>query len=289
MDNQAYRLKLIETFKAFVDFCEGNGLTYMVCGGSCIGAVRDHGIIAWDDDVDVFMPRKDFNRLLAMRDSMPEGYAIAKLGDEGYSNSFPKFYNANTTLWEEQSLPFITGVFVDIFPLDEFDGNYQECRQLKLQYDNVAGKYKRSLRKWTFMDIFRKAAGFHVLGFRRLLLDKLWYGHFKSQYLNSLIDIQHKMSSKRGELMLSYDGAYGQKEICPKSWFTGVVKMKFEDFEANVPVGYHEYLTQLYGNYMTPPPVNKRASTHSHFYLNLDKGMTLEEVRKEIDKECQKT
>lgn len=282
MDNEAYKQKLIETFKAFIDFCESKGLVYMVCGGSCIGAVRDHGIIPWDDDVDVFMPRKDFDRLLNMQDSLPDGYAIAQLGDDGYSNSFPKFYNANTTLWEEQSLPAIIGVFVDIFPLDEFDGDYQECRQLKLQYDAAASRYKRSLRQWTPMDIFRKVAGLHVLGFRRLMLDTLWYRHFSKRYLNELKAVQREMASKSGDLMLSYDGAYGQKEICPKSWFQDVVKMPFEHFEANVPVGYHEYLTQLYGNYMTPPPPNKRASTHSHFYLNLDKGMTIEEVRQEM-------
>lgn len=284
VDAKAYRHKLIETFRTFAEFCEKEGLMYMVCGGSCIGAVRDHGVIPWDDDVDVFMPRCDFDRLLSMRDSLPEGYAIARLGEDNYSTSFPKFYDANTTLWEEESLRTIVGVYVDIFPLDEFDGNYEECRRLKLKYDDIAQKYRRSMRKWTLTDILRKAIGFHVLGFRRLLLDRVWYSHFQQRYLEELKAIQQEMASKRGELMLSYDGAYGQKEICPKAWFADVTKMKFEYFEVNVPVGYHEYLTQLYGNYMTPPPPGRRASTHSHFYLNLDRGMTLEEVCNELGK-----
>lgn len=282
MDNKAYRNKLIETFKVFTEFCDSKGLMYMVCGGSCIGAVRDHGIIPWDDDVDVFMPRRDFVKLLSMQDSLPSGYAIAQLGKGNYSTSFPKFYDSNTTLWEEQSLHTIVGVYVDIFPLDEFDGNYEECRQLKLKYDKAANNYRSSLRQWTFSDIMKKALGLHVLGFKRLMLDRFWHRNFEHKYLKNLQEIQRLIASKQGNLMLSYDGSYGQKEICPKEWFADVVKMKFENFEVNVPIGYHQYLTQLYGDYMTPPPVNKRASTHSHFYLNLDRGMTIDEVKREL-------
>ena len=63
--------------------------------------------------------------------------------------------------------------------------------------------------------------------------------------------------------------------------------MPFSDFSVKVPIGYHEYLTNVYGNYMQYPPKKKQISHHYHFYLNMDRGMTIEEVKEELNHEKQ--
>ena len=82
-DDKSYKAKLVQTLHAFTSFCETNALTYMACAGTCIGAVRHHGFIPWDDDIDVFMSRVDFERLVSLRSQLPEGYSLADEGENG--------------------------------------------------------------------------------------------------------------------------------------------------------------------------------------------------------------
>ncbi|MCR5395409.1 MAG: LicD family protein [Bacteroidales bacterium] len=279
-DREAYKQGLIRTLSAFDRYCRDNQLTYMVAYGTCIGAIRHHGMIPWDDDIDVFMFRRDYDRLVSMRSQLPEGYALVQMGENGYCAPIPKFYDTRTTLWEEKSWPCIIGVYLDIFILDECEGDSEEYVALLEQYQKAYLNYMASQRQWTWADIWDKALHLHPLGLIRLLRNKLYDRHRSAQYLQESKRVYERFMQMSGDYLIPLDCPY--KAIHPKSMFEGVKMVDFDGMQVPVPSGYDAYLRQLYRDYMQFPPENKRNSTHSHFYLNMDRGMTLEEVKQEL-------
>ena len=272
MDSQ-YKEKLISTFRALVNFCESNQLSYFVGYGTALGAIRHHGMIPWDDDIDILMPRKDYEKLLSM--PKPKGYACCDMHTNEYWAPFAKWINTNTTLWEEKTHPIVIGLYVDIFVLDE--GNETALSQV-VQVEDATNKLRRAYTHWSWSDIFGKLLKGHPMGFQRMLLDKIWYNHHRNRYREQLLNLQNVSKQQRGNFLVSINGPYKQKEIYPKTWFDSYLMVPFEDFQVRIAVEYDKYLERLYHNYMTPPPVDKRQSTHSHYYLNLDKCVSLEEI-----------
>ena len=114
-----YKSKVLEVLKYTIKFCEKNNLKYYLADGSALGCVRHKGYIPWDDDIDIYMPRKDYNRLISLKEKVSlDGYTVKSLKDKNYYLTFAKIYDSNTTVWEFKDCPDILGVYVDIFPLD---------------------------------------------------------------------------------------------------------------------------------------------------------------------------
>ena len=152
MDNR-YKKVLLETMKAFIDFCSQNKLEYVAAYGTALGAVRHKGLIPWDDDIDVFMTRDNYEKFLECREKAKlAGYEIFDLNDEGYYLPFAKFCNANTTLWEVERLPFVMGVFIDVFPLDFTSEDESYSVEVRRQYKEFWGWYFQSLKKFKVGD-----------------------------------------------------------------------------------------------------------------------------------------
>ena len=116
-----FKQRLIKLFKEFIDVCNKNKLRYYAAYGTALGAVRHRGIIPWDDDIDVWMPREDYERFLSLRNQLTATpYEILDIQNKGYYLYFAKFCNKNTTLIEREGKPII-GLYIDIFPLDNYD------------------------------------------------------------------------------------------------------------------------------------------------------------------------
>ena len=95
-DLDEFKVYLLKTFKAFINFCEQHGLTYYAAFGTALGAVRHQGFIPWDDDVDVYMPREDYNRLLALRGVLDSSkYEVIDIENKGYYLYFAKWCMRN--------------------------------------------------------------------------------------------------------------------------------------------------------------------------------------------------
>lgn len=119
-DKLKYKEILCNTMKSFINICKEHNLQYYACAGTCLGAIRHKGMIPWDDDIDVLMPRSDYDKFLALKQKLQgTGYEIVDSNNQFYNQWFAKFSDANTTIVEITDFPIVFGVYVDIFPLDE--------------------------------------------------------------------------------------------------------------------------------------------------------------------------
>ena len=282
---KSYKNKLVDTLASFDAFCSNHALRYFACSGTAIGAIRHKGFIPWDDDVDVYMPRSDYDRLLSLRHLLNgTNYTVKSLGDKEYIYAFAKYYDITTTLVETDTFPnCVIGVYVDVFPLDEVSGSFEEIYEKK---NNYSVEYRH------FQDTYLKIS-------KRMILSCLYHRDFirlKKLFSILLMSSQRKMierskflqieaewSKEKGNLVMTHSCIYPlEKELFPKSWFDDYIYVDFENIKIRLSNHYDEYLTHLFGDYMTPPPKENRVSDHSHFYLNLKEGLVATELKKRI-------
>lgn len=274
---------IIDVLSVFIRICDVHGLRYFCAGGTAIGAVRHQGMIPWDDDIDVFMPRPDYDRFLALAaHSMPEGYEVlSPYATKDYPMYFAKMCNARTTLLENERIPCVFGLYIDIFPLDgacdDVETCYREKRRFKrlmnkleaVSTHNSFGEYVGLLTKWREWGRFAvKTVAFCCRSWlRRWLLkqmDSIAYGH------------DYALSSR----VVTYSGAYQRQEIYPKAWLETPQMFAFEGLMVNLPHDYDAYLRHFFGDYMTLPPVEQRASHHQKVFFDLDKRLDLKAIKR---------
>ena len=274
---------IIDVLSVFIRICEAQGLRYFCAGGTAIGAVRHQGMIPWDDDIDVFMPRPDYDRFLRLAaHSMPEGYELlSPYATKDYPMYFAKMCNARTTLLENERISCVFGLYIDIFPLDgacdDVETCYREKRRFKrlmnkleaVSTHNSFGEYVGLLtkrREWGRFAV--KTVAFCCRSWlRRWLLkqmDSIAYGH------------DYALSSR----VVTYSGAYQRQEIYPKAWLETPQMFAFEGLMVNLPHDYDAYLRHFFGDYMTLPPVEQRASHHQKVFFDLDKRLDLKAIKR---------
>lgn len=280
-----YKDHLYRILKFFISICEKHNLTYCCATGTMLGAVRHNDIIPWDDDVDVFMPRKDYEKFLTIADEIEsKGFGVISAENCSSFATFAKLYNKNTTLWEIESIPFIYGVYIDIFPLDETSDNKEIFLKKYSYFRNLFRKYQLSQMRFSFKRLMGVIKDGDKKMALKVLLSLFIPACMSGHYRKKIIQFEKEASLGAGSHLVSYYGDYWGKEYFDKQWFEEYVDMPFSDFTVKVPKGYHEYLTNVYGDYMKFPPVEKRASHHYHYYLNMDKGMGLVEVKEIMKK-----
>lgn len=271
-----YKEILTATLKAFSELCDREGLRWFIAFGSAIGAVRHGGIIPWDDDIDVYMPREDFQRLLALED--PVGYEILHLtrSSQPLPYTYAKFCDASSTIWEQRKYPCLIGVFIDIFPLDQVPAG--EATPIRGHYTKLLVAYKRGIRRtgfgrWWHSSFHDKLAS---------IQDILYYRPMRRRSLQRLMALDEDVAAIKGDKYILYDNIYGDaKVVYDKSLFEGdPVMADFEGMKVPLPHGNDALLTQIYGDYMTPPPEDKRVSGHHQYFIDTTRRLTMAEVKK---------
>ena len=267
-DELLSRIKSIERelLKQFIEVCEKEGLQYFLVGGTCLGAVRHKGFIPWDDDIDVALPRPDYEKFLSVAPShLGSNVFLQTFGtDPEYVYNFAKLRDSSTTFIETMlsRLNINHGVYIDIFPLDGGGSSTEStCALFK--------KIKKYTRRISLC--YYKAD--------RTFSEKVKYGIKKVIYCGSSISESVKMREKlyktydygSSAWVANYGGGWGEREIMPRDVFGKGVQGTFEGLNVMLPENYDEYLTRLYGDYMTPPPVEKRAAHHHFTVIDLDK------------------
>ena len=273
----AMKAMLMQMYQTLVRVCEENGLTLMLCGGSCLGAIRHQGFIPWDDDLDMCMPREDYERLkeLLVNGALGNGYEymFPAKGKDSLC-MFMKIYKKGTRCVEAGSeySNFPKGLSVDVFPLEGVSPNRIQrkltgfiANMLRLCANivyEVTYPVSDTTRKLTQMQGWGKI----VVKSRRIIgscLSLIAHRHWVNWY-DTLVchpEKEELMSIPTGRKL--YEG-----EMLPAHVFIPTRKVMFEGVEVNVPGRAEEYLTNLYGaNYMQLPPVEKR---ERHFILEFD-------------------
>ena len=278
-----YKEKLLVTFQFAIDFFEEHNLNYFCAFGTAIGAIRHHNMIPWDDDIDIMMPREDYNRLLTLKEKFLETkYRLVSLEDDGFYLPFAKIYDSSTTLWESRRYPFIIGVYIDIMPLDLTNLSPKKYIQYYKKFHKNVVAYQCSLARPSLSefryDVKHRYWGNIYWGIISMFYPKCLRNRFKKRLLQNYF-------IGEGEKYISYSGVYGIREIYPKQWFSDYVLVPFSSFVVRCPIGYDQYLRQIYGNYMELPSIDKQVAHHGQYYINLDERLTINESLKRLSEE----
>ncbi len=248
----------LEILKVIDEFCGQNNIRYSLAYGSLLGAVRHGGYIPWDDDIDIFVPREDFDRMIQL---FPENhknhYKIASLGrDPLYLRPYAKAYDDNTVLVEHVRDKKNVGVNIDIFPIDNVPDDEAEWKK----YDKKRRRIN-TLFRLRFVKLKKGRSIWKNLTL--ILLNVLTAPISLRRWAEYMDRMAQKFRKETGEYC--YDNCNGIYKIqrYRRGWFDNLVDLPFEDCRFKAFAEYDKCLSITYGDYMTPPPVEKRQTRHS--------------------------
>lgn len=256
-----------DLLKIFVEFCKKHDLKYYLSDGTALGAVRHSGFIPWDDDIDVCMPRYDYDRFIELGSKEFTGDVFLQTykTDPYFVYAFAKLRNSKTTYVESyfKHSKINHGVWIDIFPLDGL--SYKNTKKRKLINMRL-----KSVWPWIYICFPRSAT--KRIRAKWFLIDLIYNGFMYFNYFLNANSISTKHVEKKMKkydyeksyYITNYLAGISTKKVFTKDIFGEGKKMIFEGLEVIVPEKYDEYLRILYGDYMKLPPEEKRVSKHNN-------------------------
>lgn len=269
----------LDLLRQFAIACEENGLKWFVHAGTMLGAVRHQGFIPWDDDIDVVMPREDYDRLCQLAPTVFSGpyFYQCEETDHFFARTFSRLRNSETTALLENErpfrYPFNQGIFIDVFPMDNVPANPEER---KLYYQDIALLGAKAVQWRTMIHFYRPKTGKGLVKRVNYWLKHLYYKYiFKGGYRYYL--------DKHYDRITQYDGGdtgwVGESIISPlgrhlwrAEWFNETVLLPFEMLEVPVPASYEECLSASFGSdWKTPKNI---PAMHWDVLFDTDKPYT---------------
>lgn len=261
--------------KQFIEFCNKHNLKYFLVEGTALGAIRHQGFIPWDDDVDVAMPRKDYDKFIELgkKEFVGDVFLQTWETDPNYPYNFSKLRNSNTTFIEKtyKYNRMNHGVWIDIFPLDGVSKKqgkvttgmkWHVARIWPHMWFAFPHCFTRRPRKWWWpLD---------------LLIDAFMYPNYiwniHNHQLKRIEKIMRKNAYDESYYVANFQSAWVSREIMPRELYGNGTKAKFEGLDVIVPEHYDKYLTHVYGDYMKLPPVEKQVNRHITAGMDLTKS-----------------
>lgn len=251
----------LEMLKSIHTYCVENNINYSLGYGTLIGAIRHNGFIPWDDDIDIVMPRPDYERFIRNFNGSYEYFRVlAPELDWNYYALHANVYDNRTLLVEPRSSHrgFEIGVKIDIFPLDGTpnDNNKYLSMCRKFYFYNRVLLAKRRPLAYSIKESFCKTAEVCVV--------KLLSSLFSYSYLQKKIhEIATTHNYDNSELVdnLVYSAYFGKRH--PKVCYDNYITVPFENYKFMVASGYDLILRTIYGDYMKLPPEQQRVTHHT--------------------------
>ncbi|MBE6727639.1 MAG: LicD family protein [Ruminococcaceae bacterium] len=245
----------LDLFRNFLEICNKLNLKWYMINGSALGAVKYGGFIPWDDDIDVGMPRKDYEIFLKEAQSLlPEHIFLQNYRtDKYFPHIFSKLRNSNTTFIERsiKHLNMNHGMYIDIFPLD----NYPDDPETQKTFNR-----KKKVLVWKCVCNIKNNLSFKVK-LRNCFVKLLGYGkrtHKSLAHLEKLISAFPENS----KTFCNHGDRMRKKQCVSKEIYGNGCEMMFEGIKVNIPEKYDEYLTHKYGNWRADPPKEQQNSHH---------------------------
>ena len=266
--------RLLVILKEFVRVCEKHNLRYFLNGGTCLGAIRHKGFIPWDDDIDVMMPREDYEKYLTLQ-SEYEGtpYFIQSWkSDPRYIYGFAKLRDSSATFIEDfyKNHQINHGLWIDIFPLDGMSKKpipRERCaKRVKFIWFETYMSYMPQLIRKVKKETWFKDICLNIVG-------GLFYIFDIAHYRNRVMD-HYAKKLKMEECALSGNlfGWTFKKAAMDTDIFMDYVYVPFEDMEVRVMRRYDDYLKNIFGDYMKYPPIEQQVGHHHNKGFSLTMG-----------------
>ena len=271
-EKEKLKCLLQQMLDKFVEVCEKNGLHYYLAAGTVLGAIRHKGMIPWDDDIDVYLMREDYEKIQQLPQSVwGDGMRLASWRNTPkYRYHFLKIELTNTTLIEQFNPMYIGGVYLDIFPLDQVPVDPTEKKVLEAELRQYFDKYY-------LLNVTTPNSKNSLYQLLRLKCRHFYYSCQRIQERWEKAVTRYKGQS---DWVADYHSE-GYEKPMMKEWFGEGVMAEFEGKKYRIPKDYDAYLTYMYGDYMTPPPITNREG-HAWFYINMDKRISGDELSKVI-------
>lgn len=252
----------LQILNEFIQICQHNNLRWYIIGGSLIGVLRHKGFIPWDDDIDIGMPRKDYDKFIALQHTFPKGYTLTDhKTDKSWNFSFVQFVDTESKIIVHMNeTPRYCNVWIDVFPIDGMPGNcilrwfhgkhvlmYRyliQIANLRTQVD----KHKKG-RPWYEKAIIK---ALHFIPIGRLINVE--------SCLNAMEKALKKYDFDKSPWAGNLLGKYREKEYMPKEWWGTPVAYPYEGIIVLCPRCSDKIERKLYGNYMEWPKEEDRVS-----------------------------
>ena len=258
--------KMLDILKYYISICNNNQLRYWVGGGTCLGAIRHKGFIPWDDDLDVFMPREDYEKLWDIwKKTNSEKYILCRTTKEkNYLHRVMQLVDVTTTFINKRSVheDIEHGVYIDIIPMDACAGSFiGRCVQI----------YNAVVYSVYNVQCLPEYQGGKVMRAATMFL--LWLEKDPEKRYRRWKRAEEKMTRYSWddaecaiELTTSFKSLL---HLWPRKWFE-TKQVPFEDIDVNIPVGADCYMRAIYGSYMQVPPPEEQKVRHHTVFIDLE-------------------
>ena len=255
----------LEILNIISNICDEKGLRYSLIYGTLIGAVRHKGFIPWDDDVDIMMPRPDYEILLNYLEEKKDIYPNLEVFNPNTNKDYPymitRISDNRYIIDTENEKDCGMGVFIDIYPYDGLGNTNEEALKYGLKGDRLSSLCFLATReqyRWEKLNSTIK----NVVKAPLYLFAKCIGKEYFQRKLQALGNVKPYDESEYIGCVVWLSG--GDKDIFKREWFDELITVPYEEYSFKIPKAYDEVLSKTYGDYMKLPPEEERIG--HHFY-----------------------
>lgn len=262
-------------YKEIAKICDKYKLQYFAIGGTCIGAIRHKGFIPWDDDIDIALPRKDYElfRTKYYKELPSDLLKLDYDNSKQHSFLFTKIHDSRTTFVEyyaKDSEERYTGAFVDIMPVDGLPDDKTKREQIVKKFESldILNSKCRPVPLTKYQGSYLGVVKFIV----KRVLNMVFGNYYSSKVkeLGSIFDYNNSQNCIFTWRAGCLKDLSMSRVVFPKAYFAEIIEVPFEDTKIKIPKCYDAYLSQDFGDYMKLPSTEEQKTNHDVYISDMN-------------------